>query len=110
MDNLINRRKELVLKCIVYFVSIVLALITLYPFVMLIVDFTGFRMNNPARVLKIIPQRGLKHDLKCILLCYDCFFHYRIQVEIKKTVQQFHAYFNDVSDSCCICRIYTACL
>ena len=58
MDNLINRRKELVLKCIVYSVSIVLAIITLYPFVMLIVDFTGFRMNNPARVLKIIPQRG----------------------------------------------------
>jgi multiple sugar transport system permease protein len=43
---------------IVYGISIGLALLTLYPFVMMLVDFTGFQPDNPARVLKIIPRRG----------------------------------------------------
>ena len=61
-DNVISRneikRRENILRVIVYAISVGLALLTLYPFVMMLVDFTGFKINNPARVLKIIPQRG----------------------------------------------------
>ena len=61
-DNVISRneikRRENILRVIVYAISVGLALLTLYPFVMMLVDFTGFNINNPARVLKIIPQRG----------------------------------------------------
>lgn len=52
------RRKEYMIKVIVYAVSIGLVLLTLYPFFMMIVDFTGFKSDNPARVLRVIPQRG----------------------------------------------------
>lgn len=59
--NIINspyRRKEFILKAIVYIVSIGLVFLTLYPFFMMIVDFTGFKIEDPARVLRIIPKRG----------------------------------------------------
>ena len=46
------------LKIIVYFISIVLALVTLYPVIMLVVDFTGFDVANPSQVLKTLHHRG----------------------------------------------------
>ena len=53
-----RQRHELILKIIVYSVSVVLTFMTLYPFLMMLQDFTGFRANNPARILKVLPQRG----------------------------------------------------
>lgn len=60
-NNLINRitvrRKEIKLRIIVYVVSIILALISLYPFFVMLVDFTGFQWDKPARIFKVLPQR-----------------------------------------------------
>ena len=61
-DNVIDRKsmrqKELILKVIVYAVSVGLLFLTLYPFLLMLKDFTGFRLANPERVLKVLPQRG----------------------------------------------------
>ena len=46
------------LKIIVYSVSIIIAFVTLYPVVMLVADFTGFSVEEPARVIKVLHQRG----------------------------------------------------
>ena len=51
------RKNDFRLKIIVYAVSIVLVFVAMSPFITLLIEFTGFRTDNPARVLKIIPQR-----------------------------------------------------
>lgn len=60
-DNRINRlsvrKNEIRLRIIVYAVSVVLTLMTLYPFMLMLADFTGFRLTDPGRVLKILPHR-----------------------------------------------------
>lgn len=60
-DNGINRisirKNDIRLRIIVYIISIVLAVMTLYPFILMLVDFTGFKLSNPERVLKILPKR-----------------------------------------------------
>lgn len=50
-------RHELILKIIVYTVSVVLLIMTMAPFILMLADFTGFKLSNPARVFKILPQR-----------------------------------------------------
>ena len=57
IDRLTVKRNDLILKIIVYAVSIALAVVTLAPFVMMLTDFTGFRIEQPSRVLKVLPQR-----------------------------------------------------
>ena len=57
IDRLTVKRNDLILKIIVYVVSIALAVVTLAPFVMMLTDFTGFRIEQPSRVLKVLPQR-----------------------------------------------------
>ncbi len=57
IDRLTVRRNDLRLKIIVYAVSIAVALITLYPFILLLTDFTGFKLTNPEHVLKVLPKR-----------------------------------------------------
>ena len=54
------KRRERILKVIVYAISIGLALLTLYPFIMMLVDFTGFKISNPARMFKILAHRGVE--------------------------------------------------
>ena len=60
-DNGINRisirKNDIRLRIIVYIISIVLAVMTLYPFILMLVDFTGFKLSNPERVLRILPKR-----------------------------------------------------
>ena len=51
------KKHELILKVIVYAVSISLVLLTLYPFFLLLSDFTGFTFAKPAKVLKVLPKR-----------------------------------------------------
>lgn len=51
------KKHELILKVIVYAVSISLVLLTLYPFFLLLSDFTGFSFDKPAKVLKVLPKR-----------------------------------------------------
>lgn len=46
------------LKFIVYVVSVTLAVLTLLPFLQLLADFTGFKVNNFARVFTVLPKRG----------------------------------------------------
>lgn len=60
-ENGINRisirKNDIRLRIIVYIISIVLAVMTLYPFILMLVDFTGFKLSNPERILKILPKR-----------------------------------------------------
>ena len=60
-NNLVNRltvrRKEIKLRIIVYVVSIFLAFIALYPFFTMLSDFTGFQLDKPARIFKVLPKR-----------------------------------------------------
>ena len=59
MENrLAVRKKEIILKVIVYSISIALAIMTLYPFAAMLADFTGFKIKDPSRVLRILPKRG----------------------------------------------------
>lgn len=57
IDRLTVKRNDLILKIIVYAVSIALAVVTLAPFVLMLTDFTGFQIEQPSRVLKVLPQR-----------------------------------------------------
>ena len=57
INRLSVRRNEIRLKIIVYAVSVILMLMTLYPFLLMLSDFTGFRLNDPGRVLKVLPKR-----------------------------------------------------
>ncbi len=57
IDRLTVKRNDLILKVIVYAVSITLALITVYPFILLLCDFTGFSLEKPSNALKVLPKR-----------------------------------------------------
>lgn len=61
-DNSVNslsiKKKELILKIIVYVVSSILVLITMYPFILLFVEFTGFSTKDPANMFKVLGTRG----------------------------------------------------
>ena len=61
-DNSVNslsiKKKELILKIIVYIVSSILVLITMYPFILLFVEFTGFSTKDPANMFKVLGTRG----------------------------------------------------
>ncbi len=54
---MVMQRKELILKGIVYVVSIILFFMTLYPFLSLLADYSGFTIKNPANVFKVLPKR-----------------------------------------------------
>ncbi len=57
LDRVVRQRKELILKGIVYVVSIILFFMTLYPFLSLLADYSGFTIKNPANVFKVLPKR-----------------------------------------------------
>ena len=60
-DNVINRisikKHEIILRIIVYTVSIILLFMTVYPFIQMIGEFIGLEVDNPSKVLKIVPKR-----------------------------------------------------
>lgn len=45
------------LRIAVYVISIILVIISLSPLLALITEFTGFKVNNPANVIKVLPKR-----------------------------------------------------
>ena len=57
VNRLIVRRKEIKLRIIVYVVSVFLAVIALYPFFTMLSDFTGFQLDKPAMIFKVLPKR-----------------------------------------------------
>ena len=57
INRLTIRWKEIKLRAVVYVVSIIIALIALYPFFTMLADFSGFQLDNPARIFKVLPKR-----------------------------------------------------
>ncbi len=58
-ENILStKKKELILKIIVYAVSLIMVLITMYPFILLFVEFTGFSADDPSNMFKVIGTRG----------------------------------------------------
>ena len=57
IHSLAVRKNEIKLKAIVYIISLLLVFLSVYPILIMLIDFSGFEFNNPARVLKIIPKR-----------------------------------------------------
>lgn len=57
ITNSTIRKNDLRLKIIVYIVSIALAVMTLYPFILMLSNFSGFTLSDPGRVLKVFPKR-----------------------------------------------------
>lgn len=51
------RKNDFILKIVVYCISIILLFVSMFPFFKLLVEFTGFKIKNPATVLKVIPKR-----------------------------------------------------
>ena len=58
LNRLSTKKKELILKIIVYVVSSIMVLITMYPFVLMLVEFTGFTTDDPANMFKVLGKRG----------------------------------------------------
>lgn len=57
MTRVIMRRKELILKGFVYFISLILLAMTIIPFFHLLGEYIGFSASNPTKVFKVIPYR-----------------------------------------------------
>ena len=51
------KKSDMRLKITVYVISIALVILTLSPFFALMGGFTGFKLNNPAIVLKVFPKK-----------------------------------------------------
>lgn len=51
------KKSDMRLKITVYVISIALVILTLSPFFALMGEFTGFKLNNPANVLKVFPKK-----------------------------------------------------
>lgn len=51
------KKNDMRLRIAVYVISIILVIISLSPLLALITEFTGFKVNNPANVIKILPKR-----------------------------------------------------
>lgn len=58
LNRLSTKKKELILKIIVYVVSSIMVLITMYPFILMLVEFTGFTTDDPANMFKVLGKRG----------------------------------------------------
>ncbi len=51
------KKNDMRLRIAVYVISIILVIISLSPLLALITEFTGFKVNNPANVIKVLPKR-----------------------------------------------------
>ena len=51
------KKNDMRLRIAVYVISIILVIISLSPLLALITEFTGFKINNPANVIKVLPKR-----------------------------------------------------
>lgn len=51
------KKNDMRLRIAVYVISIILVIISLSPLMALITEFTGFKVNNPANVIKVLPKR-----------------------------------------------------
>lgn len=51
------KKNDMRLRIAVYIISIILVIISLSPLLALITEFTGFKVNNPANVIKVLPKR-----------------------------------------------------
>ncbi len=51
------KKNDMRLRIAVYVISIILVIISLSPLLALITEFTGFKVNNPANVIKVLPRR-----------------------------------------------------
>lgn len=51
------KKNDMRLRIAVYVISIILVIISLSPLLALITEITGFKVNNPANVIKVLPKR-----------------------------------------------------